>query len=694
MQANKRYFETSARTGARKSCALLLMVFMAGCSSGGSESQNITSENSDLIVASSDTETVQVDDSAPPVDDQSLVDSDESGVVNNDSIVDQAVPSVDVSNDQAESVSAVEQADDLVIADNEQTPQPLINSDNYNELIVQAFEVFSGRAFDARLNDSEYAKSIDPIVCSSGNVDDSRGNERIYNNCVLGGEMLNGSLVRNLVFDSSNLIFTDFSSTQDDDFQMHVDGQYNRKCCVESPEFHTVNLDYAFTFSAGRLVISDSSTYKFANAEARLMGGSFSMQPPSLNRSTVNVTTQFEFSAPLDRPLSYETGALVISADDGSSVRVNANNGDSATVNVTVSNSELTFDVVEPWEQYEEAIGWSQPVEVQVLHKSAGNVLSLLAGNGLDLMTIEAVGSIEKAVVSSSSQQVGDITETVDDSNSVVSIVTVLQETNYQCANGGSLDIVESNFSSVESDGFFNLSETSEKTTFRMSNCSFVNPVSAGNVITLNGQYIEEDIRRTGRNQQHTGRTLSFESLSIISEREVEGTVRYFADAQIATSSHNNNGETGDFRLVTIEEYEKIDTNGRFDSVEAAEFSQGRTNNTFNGRETFTMNVFGRYSGRHSDYYRIHVDTLDDFNVTRRLFTDAPTVDSEIAPNGHFTMSSENGDSLDIVVQPSPLESDSYYLANFNSILAEGNTVSLNNEPFYRYRLDWSRFAL
>ena len=699
--------ELQLTSSAREAKLLVLLFVLVGCGSGSSQTEESSKDSlisagvvnnnvsTELIstTGSERTSTTQVVVLPPQFDRASGTDGDI-----NDSLIIATEPpgrtaesSADTS-DGANTDTNAEAISDSDLIDG-QVVESMINASNYNDLIVQAFEVFSGRAFDARLNESEYVASLDPISCLSGMVDDTRENEHIYNNCVLNDALLNGSLVRNLVFNSSNLIFSDFTASEGGGVLMKVDGQYNRKCCSSSVEFHTLGLDYEFNYIGGHLVVNNASTYKSASSNSSVMGGQFSMRPPFLNGSSIDVVVQSEFSASPDEPWKYDTGKLLLAAQDGSSLLLDAFNSTSSGIRVSVTNNTGTHNFTESWDVYRDAIEWSLPVEVQVLHYTDGRIMNLLAGDGLDLMAITTRNAITSAMASASSVNVNDLVEVLSVTESIERSRATSRETQYQCGTSGSMTMIEKEFSYAENDGFFNLMESRVGVAYRMLDCSFWNPNSPGHFLTLNGSFTEETDTRSGRKHSSSGNTLIFESLHIISDREVEGTVKYFADAQITTSHYINADETGSSRHVMIEEYEKISNRGVLESVLAADFSQRRHYRTFTGKSTIEMSVSGQYIGESSDHYRVDVATIDDFDVIWLDFENPNSTETAVAANGQFLLSSMNGDQLNIVVQPSG-RANNYYLANLDSMLSEGKSVTLENLPFYRYQEEWVRFSL
>lgn len=280
-----------------------------------------------------------------------------------------------------------------------------VNDDNAIALITQAFDVFTGRAFDQRVAGSANESSSWTVVSETGAGDAtvktySCGNGGIVvrsreslpfgsqgyvsqTNCQVGGDIRDGSL--NFQADSSgtSLDFDNYVVTFEPDGRMELNGRYSRTNPSRPSNTITANVvsadwDYFFTYSGGSLRVSNSDVfYQYLlryNSSIRSIrqGARFDMEPPFAQSSfEVDVLTELRSPAPtpgLDgfynreedgTAFNFGTGILRIrSAEDGSELRLNADTGDRYTAEITYISADgiASGPVIYPWTTWESSL--------------------------------------------------------------------------------------------------------------------------------------------------------------------------------------------------------------------------------------------------------------------------------------------------------------------------------------------------
>ncbi len=246
----------------------------------------------------------------------------------------------------------------------------LINQENVTELVLQAFEVYSGRAYDNRLNRFPY-ESAESAQCDNDGVTSQDTTHLSFDNCAIGGDSVSGEVSQIIDSAGINRNFQDFTVTFGDEGRMTVSGGHLIACCTPVDEFSTDNLDYLLSYSGGALQVKGSTTFHRIEAERGVMGGSFSMDPPVASGRIFDVSTTRDFSFDSGANLSvedieynrthwlFQSGELQILADDGSRVVVNADTGDEQTLSITLGNANGESSATEPWTEFADALRWS-----------------------------------------------------------------------------------------------------------------------------------------------------------------------------------------------------------------------------------------------------------------------------------------------------------------------------------------------
>ena len=293
--------------------------------------------------------------------------------------------------------------DDNVGSDNTLTSS--ITTDNTNELILQAFDVLTARAYDARLTVFPYTQPVAiPVsygenltvrrltsrTCgNSGQVstipeaaDDGYQEQATYSDCLIGTETLNGSvtLFEDLDDNPNELSalhrdareFSDgFTVRFEPAGQMSVSGLYKLKSSTSFARVVGVeNFNYDFSYPAGRLTVSDATTIRTFRMDGNsdnlghiaYMSGEFKMRPPVLNGAEVSVEVTEPFINQMSATqLSYESGVMRIS-DASTELIITANNGNADTISITATiDGGMPVTREEPWSVWMEALAFEAP---------------------------------------------------------------------------------------------------------------------------------------------------------------------------------------------------------------------------------------------------------------------------------------------------------------------------------------------
>lgn len=264
------------------------------------------------------------------------------------------------------------------------TPSGAITANNTNDLILQAFDVLTARAYDARLTVFPYTqhrevpvsygenltvRRLTPRACDNAGQVSTISNDTeyssasvpgyqvhtTYSDCLVGTETLNGNVrLEEDRYDDPNDLnefythareFSDgFTVSFEPDGHMSASGLYRFKPSTSFTRVVGVdNLNYHFSYPGGRLTVSDATTIRTVRLDGRsdnlghhaYMSGQFKMRPPFLNGAEVSVEVTEPFineSTPTQ--LSYERGVMRIS-DANSELVIIANNGNADTVSIT-----------------------------------------------------------------------------------------------------------------------------------------------------------------------------------------------------------------------------------------------------------------------------------------------------------------------------------------------------------------------
>jgi len=263
----------------------------------------------------------------------------------------------------------VESGHDPLTPSIEPVSEPILNAENSHAVIKQAFEVFTGEAYDLRLREFPYITSGQNPNCNSGSVHHRQDNishyesteftfnvKNTFYNCDMFNENLSGTVSTHYDESNDNLLthnFTDsFRIDISPDTYMTLGGEYRVECCDDVTSFKANGLNYFFTYTGGTLVVKNAQTHLRHEADGSFsMGGSFTMQPPVLNGKEVTVYTADSFThadlnyghGPAHGLVTYEfqEGVMYIVSDD-STIKFEIDPDSDSYANITLTTSEGT----------------------------------------------------------------------------------------------------------------------------------------------------------------------------------------------------------------------------------------------------------------------------------------------------------------------------------------------------------------
>jgi len=281
-------------------------------------------------------------------------------------------------------------------AQNEPTPV-LITADKANALVLQAFDVLTGRAYDSRLSVFPYTQIVDIPLSTASNVfvsrfaprecdnagqlstiteftDGSYRADGTYSDCLVGSDTLNGHALLLEGYDTYQFrreFNPDFKVSFEPNGEMSVSGAYQQRSnSTFNLAFSVNNFDYRFSYPGGTLTVLDASTERTFRMDGQqddsnriaYMSGSFSMRPPILGGTQVSVEVTDAFvNEQLATRLSYERGTMKIS-DGRNEIVVTADNGNASTVSITANiEGEAQSIKEQPWSVWVDALAFEPP---------------------------------------------------------------------------------------------------------------------------------------------------------------------------------------------------------------------------------------------------------------------------------------------------------------------------------------------
>jgi hypothetical protein len=283
--------------------------------------------------------------------------------------------------------------DNIEQDDNQPRTGDTLKLDNADAVIMQAFEVLTGRAYDQRLVSLPFltrAPNVPEgeIFASSYNLksnecdnagslvtSDSSGTSLAadYTECEIAGNTVNGRI--ELSGDGGS----EWSGHFSNDFRvgflsngiMEVSGNYRREgYYAYSDNFAVADFNYHLSYSGGTLRVENANTERtftksiFGTDEqlTNSMTGSFTMFPPVLDNAEVTVEISSDFTN-YNRAtqLSYDRGLMHIRTAN-SEITLDADTGDPQTVLIELRDSnDIVSSKTSDWSTWFDALAYSPP---------------------------------------------------------------------------------------------------------------------------------------------------------------------------------------------------------------------------------------------------------------------------------------------------------------------------------------------
>lgn len=274
---------------------------------------------------------------------------------------------------------------DQPVFDDQQT---LISRNNYESLIATVFSVYSGQHLREQLLRIPYlptqfggSSNLDDLsnetyACVNGGTVSiltftgsfSTTYDVSYDNCQYGEDVFTGTLVatengESVTFNSVDNLQMQLGSTT----VVSYAGQVRLGCCQSNydQEWETLDLDYQLEDSNGLSVITNADVTFTDGIEnsfrSAFLRGAFSLNSPlTFNRNfavSIDETFSYDSEPGLDAAelellannWSFGNGKMTILAEDGSSIVLNAENGDPDSVRVTIDNGQESESFDQAW---------------------------------------------------------------------------------------------------------------------------------------------------------------------------------------------------------------------------------------------------------------------------------------------------------------------------------------------------------
>lgn len=295
------------------------------------------------------------------------------------------------------------------------TTQITLSADNANAVILQAFEVLTGRAYDERITVFPYMETVIPDVIYTKDYDEqvnyaSRScenegdvgqtiddlnaegnralnmtNNSVYSDCEINSDVLNGRaelIVEQNCCDYTRTFSDNFNITFSPGGNVSVAGAYAYEpSTLGTQRLAVSDFNYDLNYEFGALAVSNANTVRVQEiagtdeqGRRSYMNGSFTMSPPALNGASVTVNVEEDFvNFANSTPLSYELGRMRITADD-SEIVVDADNGSMKTVQVTINaTGGDSNSTTQDWAKWTSALAYVPPALSQETVRIAPN---------------------------------------------------------------------------------------------------------------------------------------------------------------------------------------------------------------------------------------------------------------------------------------------------------------------------------
>lgn len=300
-----------------------------------------------------------------------------------------------------------------------------INEDNYLALLVQAFEVYFGTAYDQRMPTDHMKRletgdvmstkeTVDGIkttyystyACPNGGTTEKYYvgglSPSIYygytvDNCQYNNELVEGKFTLSGYRDTTNNLIDleNFTVKFGSNDSITVDGAYRRHSFFTTygknpsdytEHWKTVDLNYEIHYLGSTLSVENATTKSFYGFDRSVqdidspryyhykayLEGSFQMNTPISKGNSIDVSTPTVFTQsfvtsvivpdaslrPYDNPPKprFANGQMLLTADDGSSLMINATDEATGLPTVVLTTSEGSQNVPFSWESLDDAM--------------------------------------------------------------------------------------------------------------------------------------------------------------------------------------------------------------------------------------------------------------------------------------------------------------------------------------------------
>lgn len=275
------------------------------------------------------------------------------------------------------------------------TPErsPTVNIANYNDILNYVFSLYTGdvynrlirtgydffhandatevtypNAMDGSLSDRLYEcingghVTVRSLITGSGADQDF---DMRYTNCEWNALLYDGHLFYNLnPYSQNNWTYEDFTITLSNGTRIAINGTAQRNYLAGKVfTFNVWSTDIEHFESGafeGATVLRNVNT-EFAygdefGTDRAWLKGSFQTRAPQTGNKPITVFTLVDFVNDEGQDRSFPIGTLKIEAADGSALTLNADNGDIATVSITVAAEGEEHTFTETWNRWRDAL--------------------------------------------------------------------------------------------------------------------------------------------------------------------------------------------------------------------------------------------------------------------------------------------------------------------------------------------------
>jgi|GEM_PF-3500795 len=272
---------------------------------------------------------------------------------------------------------------------------PDVNAENHAELLTYAFSIFNGSADDygstilafhgfsdprysEPLNQPEISNALaEQVVCGNGGtakftpylfglLEVTSGWSSVFNNCQDGARVLDGDLERTV--SSAVTVKSDRFEVKDQARRLDYSGtlvwEFAGSRAYDSREWWL--RDVHFTVTNGEEVVfelSDADAHLFTVTYSNSIDGQFRVRSMATGGKFLRVHVAQELEIALNdgrfdslEPPRFASGVLEIAGEDGSTLMLDADNGDIDTVEVTLRAGDEVMNLTQPWSIWEDQL--------------------------------------------------------------------------------------------------------------------------------------------------------------------------------------------------------------------------------------------------------------------------------------------------------------------------------------------------